>query len=104
MTKINLLSFLAVATLASSSALAGSHSCCSTAANGNSKEACMATFAKLDLTAAQKSKMETLADECVKSGCSKESMTKMEAGAKNVLSKAQFAAWKTNCSALSKES
>ena len=60
---------------------------------------CQATFAKLDLTAEQKTKMEKLAAECDKAGCTKESMTKMEASAKGILSEKQFSAWKAACSA-----
>jgi len=62
------------------------------------KAACATTFAKLDLTAEQKTKMETLAAECDKSGCSKESMAKMEKDAKGILSEEQFTAWKAACS------
>ena len=61
------------------------------------KAACEATFAKLDLTAEQKSKMETLAEKCDKAGCTKESMARMERDAKGILSKEQFAIWKAAC-------
>lgn len=99
-----LLALLAVALLASSTAaFAGDHSCCASAAQSDPKEACLATFANLDLTAEQKSKMETLADECVKTGCTKESMSKMEAGAKGILSKKQFASWKAKCSGMTEK-
>ncbi len=55
------------------------------------------TFANLDLTAEQKTKMETLAAECQTGGCTKESMAKMEAGAKGILSEEQFVAWQSAC-------
>ncbi|MGI9087889.1 MAG: hypothetical protein ACR2HH_09155 [Chthoniobacterales bacterium] len=103
MIKSTALAFLTVALLATSSALAGDKACCVTASSKPSKEACVATFSKLGLTAAQNSKMETLADDCAKSGCNKESMDKMEAGAKGVLSKEQFVAWKTNCNGMTAE-
>jgi len=98
MIKFNVLAFLAIATLATSPLFAGDKACCATAANHTSKEACEATFAKLDLTAEQKSKMETLAAACAKGGCNKESMAKMEKSAKGILNKEQFAAWKAECS------
>jgi hypothetical protein len=98
MIKFNALAFLAVAMFASSSAFAGDKACCATAEGNISKEACVATFANLDLTADQKGKMESLATKCAKDGCNKESMAKMEKGAKGVLSKEQFAAWKAACS------
>jgi hypothetical protein len=62
-------------------------------------KACSATFANLDLTAGQKAKMEKLAAECHGGGCNKESMTRMEKGAKGILSKEQFTAWKAACKA-----
>lgn len=37
--------------------------------------------------------MEKLSAECDKGGCNKETMAKMEKGAKRVLSPAQFATW-----------
>ena len=41
--------------------------------------------------------MESLAADCEKSGCTKESFAKMEKGAKQVLSKEQLAMWKSAC-------
>jgi hypothetical protein len=98
MKKFNLLAFLAVAAFATSPLFAGDKACCASHANHVSKEACVATFAKLDLTAEQKSKMEVLAEDCAKGGCNKESMAKMEKSAKKILNKEQFAAWKAECS------
>src|SRR3954463_7827616 len=103
MIKFNLLALLAVATLATSPIFAGEKACCATAANHTTKEACVATFAKLDLTAEQKSKMETLAEDCAKGGCNKQTMAKMEKNAKGILTKKQFAAWKAECSGMVRE-
>jgi len=85
------------AAFTATSVFAGDKACCATAGNHKSKEACIATFAKMDLNAEQKAKMETLAEDCVKGGCNKETMAKMEKGAKRVLSPAQFAAWEAEC-------
>ncbi len=95
--KMKLVLSIAAAAFTATSVFAGDKACCATTASNNSKEACVATFAKLDLSADQKSKMESLAEKCTKGGCNKESMTKMEKGAKGILSKEQFAAWKTEC-------
>lgn len=103
MIKFKALAFLAVAMLAASSAFAGEKGCCATTAGNKSKEACEATFAKLDLTSDQKSKMETLAEKCTKGGCNKDSMAKMEKAAKGVLTKEQFAAWKAECHGMMSE-
>ena len=100
--KTKLILSIALAAFTAASVFAGDKACCAKAA-GNTKEACMATFAKLDLTAEQKGKMETLAEECTKTGCTKESMAKMEKGAKSILSKEQFAAWKTECHGMSEK-
>jgi hypothetical protein len=97
MIKFKALAFIAAGTLAASSAFAGDKACCAQGASNNMKAACEATFAKLDLTADQKSKMETLAAKCDKSGCTKESMARMEKDAKGILSKEQFTTWKAAC-------
>ena len=62
------------------------------------KAACAATFANLNLTAEQQGKMEKLAAQCDKSGCTKESMAKMEKSAKGILTAEQFTTWKAACS------
>jgi hypothetical protein len=98
MRKRNWLPIIAVAIFAASTAFAGDKPCCATGASNDMKAACEATFAKLDLTAQQKTKMEKLAAECDKEGCTKESMATMEKGAKGVLSKKQFATWRAACS------
>ena len=81
-----------------STAFAGGGDCCAHMTGNEAKGACAATFAKLDLSAEQKVKMETLAAECDKGGCNKETMAKMEASARRVLTEAQFAAWTAECS------
>ncbi len=98
MKKFSLLAFVAAGLMAASTSFAGDKACCASMGDKKmTKGACLETFAKMDLTAEQKAKMETLAAECDKSGCTKESMAKMEAGAKDVLSPAQFSSWKSAC-------
>lgn len=72
--------------------------CCAGMAGKEMKSACSSTFANLNLSAAQKTKMEKLAADCDKDGCNAQSMAKMETAARRVLNKEQFAAWKANCS------
>ncbi len=105
MNKIKALAWVMVAMLAASSAFAAEKACCATttASNHGGKDACAATFANLNLTAAQKSKMEKLAMECDKGGCNKNSMARMEKRAKGVLNKEQFAAWKSQCAGMMSE-
>jgi Spy/CpxP family protein refolding chaperone len=92
--------FFAISALGlfATSAFAHDKACCAGMAGNESKEACSATFANLDLTAAQKAKMEKLAARCEKGGCDEATMAQMEKGAKGVLTKEQFAAWKAACS------
>ncbi len=96
------LSIVVFSLFAASSAFAADKACCATmAANEMKQQGCSATFANLDLNPDQTAKMKKLAAQCDKSGCTKQSMTQMEKGAKGVLSKEQFAAWKAACSGMS---
>ena len=93
---------LGALSLAASSLFAqGEASCCAT--TSGSKASCEETFAKLDLSAKQKTQMQKLAADCDKAGCTKESFATMEKAAKRILNKKQFAAWKTSCGATSPE-
>lgn len=88
----------AASLLALSSAYAHEKACCAGMAGNDMKGACSATFADLGLSANQKVKIEKLAAECDKGGCNEATMAKMEKGARGVLTKEQFAAWKAACS------
>jgi Spy/CpxP family protein refolding chaperone len=91
------LAFLAAAAFAVTPAFAGDKqkekSCC--AAKGEMD--CAATYAKLNLTAEQKAKMDALVEKCKGSGCTKESTEAFMKSAENILSKEQMAAFKTEC-------
>ena len=71
--------------------------CCATHAN-NAKMDCSQTYAKLNLSADQKTKMDALVPKCNKGGCTKESMEAFMKSAEGVLSKEQMATLKTECS------
>ena len=71
--------------------------CCATHAN-NRKMDCSQTYAKLNLSADQKTKMDALVQKCNKDGCTKESMEAFMKSAEGVLSKEQMATLKTECS------
>ena len=96
--KSKALAVVAAGLFVAGTAFAGDKACCAQHAK-NDKAACAASFASLDLTADQKAKMETLAAECDTAGCTKQSMAKMERGAKGILSKKQFTAWESACHA-----
>ncbi len=97
--KAKALVLLALSTFAVSSAFAHDNACCAGMTEASMNGKCSATFASLNLTATQKAKMEKLATECDKGGCNKQTMAKMEQGARKVLTKDQFAAWKAACTA-----
>jgi len=91
---------MAAAALAMTSAYAGDKEkdggCCAT--HANNKMDCSKTYAKLNLTAEQKAKMDTLVAKCNKDGCTKESMEAFMKSAEGILSKEQMATLKTECS------
>ena len=82
---------MAAAALAVTPVFAGDkdHACCATGAKMDT-----ASFATLNLTAEQKTKMDSLVEKCNKDGCTKESMEAFMKSAEGVLSKEQMAAFK----------
>ena len=92
---------IAAAAFAVTSAYAGdkekSGGCCAMHAK-NDKMDCAQTYAKLNLSAEQKTKMDTLVAKCNKNGCTKESMDEFMKSAEGVLSKEQMATLKAECS------
>ncbi len=97
--ELKALALSGVGTFAVSSAFAEDKACCAGTAASHMKSGCSATFANLNLTPAQQTKMEKLAAECDKGGCNERTMAKMEKGARGVLSHEQFVAWKAACTA-----
>jgi len=91
--KFKALAILAAAAFAATPVFAGDKACCAHQAANSAKMDCT-NFANLNLTAEQKTKMDSLAEECHKAGCTEQSMAQMEKGAAAVLSKEQFATWK----------
>ena len=72
------------------------HSCCATKGTMD----CAATYAKLNLSPEQKTKMDALVEKCKGTGCTKESMEAFMKSAEGVLSKEQFTALKAECAKL----
>ena len=99
MTKLTGLALVAAAMFAATSVYAGDKdkACCTTSASNESKMDCSKTFAKLNLSAEQKVKMDAIAATCNKAGCTKESMDAFMKSAEGILSKEQFATLKTAC-------
>src|SRR6476619_4381935 len=96
MTKLTGLALMAAAAFAITPAFAGDKdkdACCE-------KDSKMTTesFAKMNLSAEQKTKMDALVEKCNKAGCTKESMETFLKSAEGVLSKEQMATLKAECS------
>ena len=100
MTKTTGLALIAAAAFAVTSAYAGDKekSCCAGHAKNDSKACMTQTFAKMNLSSEQKTKLEALHAEADKNGCTKESMEKMLKSAEGFLSKEQMATLKAECS------
>jgi hypothetical protein len=97
MIKITAVSLVTAAMLCAGAAFAGEKGdkgCCATTASN--KAAC-ADYAKLNLTADQKTKIDTWQAECMKAGCTKESRHVFLKKAEGVLSKDQYAMLKEQC-------
>ena len=90
---------MVAAAFAVTSAYAGDKEkgCCATHAK-NEKMDCSQTYAKLNLSAEQKVKMDALVAKCNKNGCTKESMEEFMKSAEGILSKEQLATLKAECS------
>jgi hypothetical protein len=92
---------LAVALMASPVFAGGGKGCCAKNAS-NGKAMCL-DFATLNVTADQKSKLETWQAECTKAGCTTESKANFMKRAKGILSAEQYAKLKAECDKSSKK-
>jgi hypothetical protein len=99
MRKFTGLALMAAAAFAVAPAFAGDKDgCCGATHAKNAKMDCTQTYAKLNLSAEQKTKMDALVEKCNKDGCTKESMEAFMKSAEGVLSKEQLATLKAECS------
>ena len=97
MIKITAVSLVTAAMLCAGTAFAGEKKdadCCATTASD--KAAC-ADYAKLNLSADQKSKIEIWQAECMKAGCTKESRHAFLKKAEGILSQNQYTMLKAQC-------
>ena len=96
MIKLTALALVVAAAFAATSLHAGDKKGCCAQGASNGKE-CSHTYAKLNLSPEQKTKLDSLQAQCDKAGCTKESMAKFMKSAEGVLSKEQFATLKAEC-------
>lgn len=92
-----LIALVAAAVFATGTLFAGEHGECTKKVGHEGKAACAVTLAKLDLTADQKTKMDSLMADHHKAGCSEASEVKYMEQAKTILNKEQYAKFKAEC-------
>ena len=98
-----LIALVAAGAFAAGTMFAGEHGDCAKKAGNEGKMACTASFATLNLTADQKTKMETLVTEHHKAGCTDASEAKFMKDVEGVLTPDQFAKFKAECNKEKKE-
>src|SRR5215210_3490340 len=95
---IKIIAVAAVGMFALASAFAGNKGECVSHAGNKDMAACHVSFASLDLTPDQKTKLETAKADHEKAGCNEASETKFMKTAKTILNKEQYAKFKAECS------
>src|SRR3954451_24870781 len=97
-TMTKLIAIAAAGLFAAGMVFAGEHGdCTKQAGNKEHMAACQVSFASLNLTADQKTKMETAMKEHEKVGCSEASEKAYMKQAKGILNEDQFAKFKAEC-------
>ena len=91
------IALVAAGLFAAGTMFAGEHGNCTKKVGNEEKMACQASLASLDLTADQKTKMDTAMAEHQKAGCSKESEKTYMHEAKSILTPEQYAKFKAEC-------
>jgi len=96
-TMTKLIALVAAGAFAAGTMFAGEHGDCATKAGNEAKMACMVSFANLNLTADQKTKMEAAMTEHHKTGCTDASEAKFVKDVEGILTPEQFAKFKAEC-------
>jgi hypothetical protein len=94
---IKLIALVTAGMFAAGTMFAGAHGECTKKVGNEAKAPCQVSLASLNLTADQKTKMDAARAEHEKAGCSEASEAKYMKEAKGILSKAQYAKFKTEC-------
>src|SRR5678816_2049253 len=96
-TMTKLIALVAAGAFAAGTMFAGEHGECAKKAGNEGKMACTASLATLNLTAEQKTKMETAMAEHHKEGCNQATEAKFMKEAQGILTPEQFAKFKAEC-------
>jgi hypothetical protein len=92
-----LIALVAAGLFAAGTMFAGEHGDCTKKVGNDGKAACQASLTSLDLTADQQTKMDAAMADHHKAGCSKESEATYMKEAKGILTKEQYAKFKSEC-------
>ena len=92
-----LIALVAAGAFAAGTMFAGEHGDCAKKAGNEANMACMASFASLNLTADQKTKLDTAMTEHHKTGCTDASEAKFMKDVEGILTPQQFAKFKVEC-------
>jgi Spy/CpxP family protein refolding chaperone len=92
-----LIALVAAGAFAAGTMFGGEHGDCAKKAGNETKMACTASFASLNLTADQKTKMEAALTEHRKTGCTDASEAKFTKDVQGILTPEQFAKFKAEC-------
>ncbi|HEY7000794.1 MAG TPA: hypothetical protein VH330_03550 [Candidatus Udaeobacter sp.] len=98
-----LIALVTTGLFAAATLFAGEHGNCTKQVGNEAKMACQVSLANLNLTADQKTKMETAMEEHHKAGCTEASETKYMEQAKTILTADQYAKFKAECKKGEKE-
>lgn len=88
--------------VATTAVYAGQGCCLSKTKAAQTETNCMGSFAGLQLSDEQKTKLAAVSAECAKSGCSQAAHAKCAASAKEILTPEQFSQWKAQCDKMRK--
>jgi hypothetical protein len=96
-TMTKLIALVTAGLFAAGTMFAGEHGNCTKQVGNEAKAACQVSLASLNLTPDQKTKMDAAMAEHQKAGCSEASEAKYMESAKGILTKEQYAKFKTQC-------
>ncbi len=92
-----LIALTAAGLFAAGTMFAGEHGDCAKTVGNDGKMACHVTMASLNLTAEQKTKMDTAMEAHKKAGCTKDNEAKFMKEAEGILTADQYAKFKAEC-------
>ena len=92
-----LIALVAAGAFAAGTLFGGEHGDCAKKAGNETNMACTASFASLNLTADQKTKVDAALTEHQKTGCTEASEAKFKKDVQGILTPQQFAKFKAEC-------